>query len=255
MLYPKNTKMRLILVFFITLISIGNADANALQQPIAAKVNVSKKILSLQKDSSVVELRKFNQDSVQHYSKQKEFIYDDVAPASLSWWDRFWRWFWDWVNDLFSGGKTAPFVKYLVIALVIGIIVFIVIKLIGVDFKLLTGKSKTIAVPYEESLENIHEINFDDQIEKAKLNGNFRLVVRLLYLKTLKQLSDKNLINWQPEKTNQTYVAEMQNQQYHDEFANLTTQFEYIWYGEFYIDEKTFEPIRTSFQQFNQQAI
>jgi len=253
--FQKNIKMRLVLAFFIILVSIGIADASAVQKPITTKANVSKKIIALQKDSSVVELRKLNQDSIHLYSKQKEFIYDDVAPASSSWWDRFWRWFWNWVNELFSGGKTAPFVKYLVIVLAIAIIVFIVIKLIGVDFKLLTGKSKAISVPYEESLENIHEINFDDQIEKAMSSKNFRLVVRLLYLKTLKQLNDQNLINWQPEKTNQTYVAELQNQEFHEGFAKLTTQFEYIWYGEFYIDEKAFESIRASFQHFNQQAI
>ena len=105
----------------------------------------------------------------------------------------------------------------------------------------------------KETLENIHEIDFSEQIAIALQNKNYRLVVRLLYLQTLKQLSDKNLIDWQPEKTNQTYVSELKQQPYHQQFVSLTNQFEYIWYGEFYIDENTFQPIYQSFQEFNTQ--
>lgn len=82
--------------------------------------------------------------------------------------------------------------------------------------------------------------------------GNYRLVVRLLYLKTLKQLSDRELIHWLPEKTNQAYVLEIADQAKQQEFAQLTTQFEYIWYGEFFIDKNSFAPIQESFHQFNQ---
>ncbi|RZK53770.1 MAG: DUF4129 domain-containing protein [Pedobacter sp.] len=165
-----------------------------------------------------------------------------------------------WFAKLFSGGgKHLPntafliFLKYAAIVLAVALIVFIVMKIFGLDLKFLTGKSKTVDIPYEESLENIHEIDFEDHLENAINSGNYRLAVRLLYLKTLKHLTDRNLINWQPEKTNQTYVAELGNEVYKTDFAALTLQFEYIWYGDFYIDRDSFEPINQSFTQFNQQ--
>ncbi|MBB2146584.1 hypothetical protein GM921_13865 [Pedobacter sp. LMG 31464] len=246
--------MRLLLVFFIVFIWTSNAHATAVQKPVA-KPAVVKKGIILKSDSSKVDLRKFDETAVKKYSVQKDFIYDDVAPQSLSLWDRFWRWIWRLINNIFSGGITGSIIKYVLIAVVIAIVVFAVIKLIGLDYKFLTGKSKAVAIPFEESLENIHEIDFDEQIDFALQNGNYRLAVRLLYLKTLKHLSDKQLINWQPEKTNQAYVLELENENYKQEFNTLTNQFEYIWYGEFFIDKSSFEPINQSFLQFNQKTI
>jgi hypothetical protein len=245
--------MRLLLVFFIVFTWTCSSQAIAVQKP-AAKPVVKKGIV-LKSDSSTIDLRKFDEAAVKKYSEQKEFIYDDVAPQSLSLWDRFWRWVWRLINSLFSGGITGSIIKYILIAVVIAIVVFVVIKLIGLDYKFLTGKSKTVAIPFEESLENIHEIDFDEQIDLALQNGNYRLAVRLLYLKTLKHLSDKELISWQPEKTNQAYVLELENENYKQEFNALTNQFEYIWYGEFFIDKRSFEPINQSFLQFNQKMI
>lgn len=82
-------------------------------------------------------------------------------------------------------------------------------------------------------------------------NRNYRLAVRLLYLQTLKHLSDKEIIDWQPNKTNLAYVAEVQNGQGYEEFTPLTHQFEYVWYGDFKLDKSAYEHIQLAFQQFN----
>lgn len=250
--------MRLKLLFVLLVGLFFVAQGHAVQKPTIAKTVKAPKILRL--DSTKVALRQIDRQAVETYSKQKEFVYDDVAPKSLSWWDRFWRWVWDIIKRIFQGDTSGSpflkylfiFLKYLLIALAIGIVTFVVIKLLGLDLRLLSRKSKAIEVPYEESLENIHEIDFDDQLEKTIADGNYRLAVRLLYLKTLKHLSDREIINWQPDKTNQTYVHEVHNEKYRREFAQLTHRFEYIWYGEFFIDKNGFEPIAQSFQQFNQ---
>ncbi len=101
-------------------------------------------------------------------------------------------------------------------------------------------KSLSANLPYSESLENIHEIDFDAEIEKAVSQHNYRLAVRMLYLKCLKQLSDATLIKWQPEKTNSAYINELNDVVKRTAFKLLTRQFEYVWYGEFAIDGSTF---------------
>jgi len=229
-----------------------NVQATAVQKP-AKPVIIAKKDTVLKIDSSKVELRKFDEQALKKYSRQPEFVYDDV-PKTLSLWDRFWRWFWRWVNEFFSGKATGNIIQYVLIGLVVALIVFIVVKIIRLDLKLLSGKSKKVEIPFAETLENIHEIDFNEELEKAMQSGNYRLVVRLLYLKTLKQLTDQSLIDWQPEKTNQVYVSELVNKDHQLAFSKLTQQFEYIWYGEFFIDKNSFEPIQQSFQQFNEQT-
>ena len=247
--------MRLILLFIFLMASTFCAQASALQKKDSVqKVIRVKKPLLIKLDSSKISVRKFSEEAIADYSKQKDFIYDDVAPKTMSLWDRFWRWIWSLINELLSGKTSGSIIKYVLIAVVIALVVYLVIKLIGLDLKLLTRKSKHVEVPFSETLENIHEIDFEEQLNIALQNKNYRLVVRLLYLKTLKQLTDKRLIDWQPEKTNQAYVAELSRQPYHAEFVSLTNQFEYIWYGEFYIDQPSFEPIHQSFKDFNQQT-
>lgn len=208
----------------------------------------------LQHDSSRVQVRRFKDEPIVGYSKEKEFIYDDVAPKSTSLWQRFWRWFWEKIELLFTKGTAGLWGKLIIACIVVGTITYLIMKFTGIDLKLLVGKSKKVAVPYQETLENIHEIDFAEQIEKALSQRNFRLAVRLLYLNTLKQLSDQSLINWQPEKTNQAYVNELGDHLFHQEFKDLTLQFEYIWYGEFIIDQTTFDPIYQSFLKFNREA-
>lgn len=248
--------MRFSLVFFLLFLGIFNIQAIAVQKlavvKMASKPKVVKKPQVLKIDSTNVELRTIDEQAVNNYSKQKEFIYDDVAPANMSWWTKFWRWFWRMIGQLLNGEISGGIIKYVLIALLVVGVVYAIIKIIGLDLKLLTGKSKRVEIPYEESLENIHEIDFDAQLEQAIENGNYRLAVRLLYLRTLKNLTDKNLIDWRPEKTNQAYVGELVNENYKNEFTSLTNQFEYIWYGEFFIDKNIFEPINESFHGFNQ---
>lgn len=241
------------ILFMLFLMFIAQAVAQ--QKPMPINV-VAKKAAVLRLDSSKVDQRQFNAGAIKVYSKQKEFIYDDVAPQGQNWWDRFWRWLWAWIerafNGLLSSKGAGGIIKYLLIALVIGIVVFVAIKLMGLDYRLLIGKSKHLEVPFSELLVNIHEVDFDAEIANGLQAGNYRLVVRLLYLQTLKRLSDQGMINWQPEKTNRTYVMELTDENLKLAFEQLTTQFEYIWYGEFLIDQLAFEPIHQSFQQFNQ---
>ncbi|WP_113654542.1 DUF4129 domain-containing protein [Pedobacter namyangjuensis] len=249
--------MRFLLAFVVFLLFAFNANATAIQKENVKKDSIKKATLIT--DSSKITIKQIDEQAVNEYSKQRDFIYDDVTPAGLSWWDRFWMAVGRWFERLFSGGgKRLPntgflvFLKYASITVAVALIVFIVMKIFGLDLKFLTGKSKAVDIPYEESLENIHEIDFEDHLENAISNGNYRLAVRLLYLKTLKQLTDRNLINWQPEKTNQTYIAEL-TEEHKTDFADLTLRFEYIWYGDFYIDKESFEPINESFNQFNKQ--
>jgi len=225
---------------------------------VSAHANTGK-ILIVKNDSNRIKVREIDSAAIAKYAKQRDFMYKELSPEQQSLWQKFWRWIWDLINRIFSGKSSdSGFVKlffivlkYLIIAATIGLIIFIVLKLWGVDLKIFTGKSEKVDVPYHETLENIHEINFEDQLEGALQQSNYRLAVRLLYLRTLKKLSDQGLISWLPDKTNKTYVAEIEDPHRSAEFSILTNQFEYIWYGEFHIDKIGFDHLQQSFHHFN----
>jgi hypothetical protein len=95
--------------------------------------------------------------------------------------------------------------------------------------------------------EDIHQIDFEMELQTAITNKNFRQAVRLSYLQLLKELTDRALIDWQPGKTNQIYVQELGNRPFSNDFRNLTRLFEKVWYGAFPVRENDFFDFRRSF--------
>ena len=116
-------------------------------------------------------------------------------------------------------------------------------------------KAQSSDLDYATLEENIHEIDFDLAVEDAVNQRNFRLAVRLLYLQTLKRLTDSGQINYKPDKTNRKYVHELTNKPFQADFEALTRQFEFVWYGDFPVDEIQFGQIRQQFQQFNHPVV
>ncbi|HMI03166.1 MAG TPA: DUF4129 domain-containing protein [Pedobacter sp.] len=242
--------MRKILFLFLLLcVSTSCFSFGTAQVPVK-KGTVSKKLV-VKNDSTKLTPRKFDQQKIRSYRLSKEFIYDNTAPENESLWSKFWKWFWELFERVAGNKHANSFIGYTALIVLASLIVFGVMKLLGLDLKILSGKSKQVEVPYHESSDNIHEIDFMAEIDKAISGGNYRLAVRLFYLRALKQLSDSGQISWQPEKTNQTYVSEIRDLQKRSLFETLTTQFEYIWYGEFYIDQENFNQVRSGFDQFN----
>lgn len=216
---------------------------------------VKKVPVKLQTDSSKVITKSFDANALKAYHNDRSFKYDGVADGEPSLWDRFWDYFW---NKLFSTLGNSPvtggIIKYTLLAIAIGLMIYFIFKLAGMDaIKLLQGSARRTGLAYSESLENIHEINFDSEIEKAISQHNYRLAVRLLYLKCLKQLSDAGQIRWQIDKTNSAYVYELIDPSQQQAFLLLTRQFEYVWYGGFTIDGTAFQNINQLFQNFKKQ--
>lgn len=236
--------MRLLLFIFL-FFGVSPVQANA-----GAKDSIAKKT-EVRLDTTKVELRKIDKSKLETYSKEADFIYDDGPAPELSLWDRFWKWFWDMIHQVLGNKVSGGVIKYFAIIALVALVVFLILKLSGADLKIFSSKSKAIDVPYSESDDNIHEINFNDEIEKAISGSNYRLAVRLLYLLSLKKLSDRGLIHWLPEKTNQTYISEIADPDKKREFGKLTHQFEYVWYGEFFIDKENFNVIKGAFERFN----
>jgi hypothetical protein len=87
-------------------------------------------------------------------------------------------------------------------------------------------------------------------LRNAIRSGNHRLAVRYLYLQVLNKLAERKIIQINSNKTNYEYVNEIRKHKFANEFASLTLQYEYVWYGEYPVDEKLFAQIQGSFARF-----
>lgn len=133
-----------------------------------------------------------------------------------------------------------------------GFILFVVFKLFvtGGAFRRSTTKvTGTMAEAEEEII--TAESDFERMIREAVQQKNYRLATRYHYLQTLHLLADKQYVQLAADKTNYSYVREIKDYNKQNEFAGLTLNYEYVWYGEFDIDELLYQKIKTGFQSFN----
>ena len=148
-----------------------------------------------------------------------------------------------------DGGQffnSAVGIIFLIIA--VALFGYIVYKLFLSNSSFLSRSRKNIASDIAVVEEDASDT--DSLLRNATKNGNYRLAVRYLYLQSLKRLSERKYIEINTNKTNYEYVTEIRKHKFANEFASLTLQYEYVWYGEYPVDERLFEQIQNSFTRF-----
>jgi len=125
----------------------------------------------------------------------------------------------------------------------------------GSNVGLFRRKNKAIRNTNEEepATEDIFAINYVKEIGKAESNGNYRLAIRLMFLKLLKEMAEKNIIQYKQDRTNFDYLLQLQPTGYYKNFFRITRNYEYSWYGQFEVGEDAYRIIRNDFNQFDRQ--
>lgn len=199
-------------------------------------------------DSTPVENRKFSETELQSLKEDPDFDFKETPTVAESLWDRLLRWLSDFFATLVDGAFNVNWVKILIYAIVLAVLVVIVMMILKVDaFKIFYSGQGASTVRYDLFDENIHEIDFDAAIQDAVNKQDYRKGIRLLFLFALKILSDKHLITWEQGKTNHEYVGELQVGEVKAGLIELSYYFDYAWYGNFVVSRTMFEKVNDIF--------
>jgi hypothetical protein len=156
------------------------------------------------------------------------------------------------VNSISRGAQAL---NYLLLALAIGLLVWGLIRALksGSAGRLFSGKTKGSDEEIDASVEDvdIHSINYETQIAAARDRGDFRYAVRLWFLSTLKNFTDRELLNWKPEKTNMDYYYELSGNPMQKKFGDISRVYDYVWYGERAINAGDYERAEEQFRDLN----
>lgn len=147
-----------------------------------------------------------------------------------------------------------PFFQTMLWLIIIaGFTAFVIIYLGNSQVSLFRRKDKTIAGAESADADttDIFGINYQREIDKAIKENNYRLAVRLLFLRLLANLADKRVINYKQDKTNFDYLSQLHRTSYYNDFFRLTRNYEYCWYGQFDIDPEKFAIIKNDFENFD----
>lgn len=212
-------------------------------------------------DTQMVEGTHLDETTINEFKQDPDFDYTEIAPEE-TWLTRFrqklsdiWNSFIRWL----TGGEEATGVlgfllsllPYLLIAGLLALLVWVFLK-IDNGRAVIHSKHKGVFMGDDEEI--IKNQDIQQLIDQALKDKNYRLAVRYYYLLTLQQLSGKEHIDWQVQKTNHEYIYEIKNNDLRTQFGKLTDVYDYIWYGNFEVDEPAFAKAQHAFNKL-QKAI
>ncbi|MDI1316504.1 DUF4129 domain-containing protein [Flavobacterium sp.] len=205
--------------------------------------------------SDIISKPKLNPNFKQKY-KATEFQYE-VVIAQKGAWERFEEWLAYWFKKIFglsSMDTSSKYVEYTlktIAGLIVAYVIYLIVKIIlNKEGQWIFGKSTTRKILTDEEIEkNLIYVDFEKLLQETLKNGDNRLAIRYYYLWLLKRLAEKNIIEWHTEKTNSDYAYEIKSTDLRTDFQYLSYLYNYIWYGEFEMNELTFLNAKTAFEK------
>jgi len=196
-----------------------------------------------------LELRKVDEEEWKKLKKDKRFIYKKkkVKEPKVKEFKERKPWF-EGFADFFNTGL-FKFLLYLLLAGFLVYIVYLFVKNNDISFR---KNIKDEGVVQEAPWEDVQQ--FDDwelALQKALEQKDYRLATRIYYLHTLHLLDKNQYVQYREDKTNWFYVQKLFGKDLHDDFKGLTQSFDYIWYGEYQVNDEQFKILQNQFQKFH----
>ena len=170
-------------------------------------------------------LHQYRADEAYNYARELQ------APE-LDWWDWLMSKIGEFLSEIFNIQGKGDFRIVIYIILALAIIALIAFILYRYQFKLFGRAGKVTNENDEE--DNIYGVDFEAVYAKAMAQKDYYKAVRIVYLRTLRRLSDGNKISWQLYKTPTQYTREFLSV----EFERMTTAFMRVRYGNYQASEE-----------------
>ncbi|MDX1828330.1 MAG: DUF4129 domain-containing protein [Lutibacter sp.] len=209
-------------------------------------------------DTINITQKMFDVKNLEKYKSNKEFDYTEQTEKPeptflervLNWLGRQFLRFLEWLFGVkYAKGILATILTALPYV-VAGLVLFLLIKFF-IKTKIKSAVSLTnnkSVINFSEDEKLLQNADLDALIKKSISDNDYRLAVRFLYLKTLKQLTDKKLVVWEQQKTNEDYTNEISVKQLKNAFENITRLYDFVWYGDFKINKVQFNSINNDFE-------
>lgn len=194
--------------------------------------------------------RKIPENYKEEYTSS-DYQYQEQEPSFLI---TFKEWLRELLHNLFKDiGVTKNGVYYtkLIFYIIIAIAaIYIIARMFFYkEGNWLFKKTASKSINYQTEVEEIELANFSKLIKKELDNTNYRLAVKYYYLWILQKFSEKEIIELSNLKTNADYQLEVDTSPYQHQFKDTSYYYNYIWYGEFFIDREAYQKIEPLFKK------
>ncbi len=245
--------MRKRILLIAVLLSFFVKAQDTLAEAETKKIIFTEKNITIDNDS--ISKKSFSNNFKTKYTDDA-FVYEEKTKEKNAW-DRFKEWLSEILQNIFNfsskhtSGKVVVIILKTLAVLVVGFVIYLIAKaILNKEGQWIFGKNSNRKVIYDTDIEKqLFVTNFEKLISETLASGQNRLTIRYYYLWLLKKLTEKNLIEWDLEKTNTDYLYEIKNEAQKENFAYLSYLYNYIWYGEFELDDTTFDKAKTAFEK------
>lgn len=192
------------------------------------------------------------------YLSKSEYNYEEILREK-NWfeqlkerlenaWNSFWGSIWDGVVVSEFWKVFSQLAPYVLILALMALLVWLAMKYSsrGIEDRRI-GFSTLSA---DEVL--LRSDNLKSLAEEALKSQDFRLALRYRYLLVLQALIHRKLIVWKSSKTNYDYQKELRETQFLAPFTEVTRIYNFVWYGHFDLDEKTYGELEGAFNHLDQ---
>lgn len=137
------------------------------------------------------------------------------------------------------------FLKTLLLIIAIIILAFLIYQFV---FKRIKLPEPKISDKFSDDVDLLNpEVHEEEelyqQLDRHLSNKEYRHALRVQYLMILKELIQKDLINWKNEKTNYHYQNELSSSPYFEDFHYVIYIFEKAWYGLYEVSKEDFDSV------------
>lgn len=235
---------------FISLWCTAQSDSDSLSITVLADSTlIEPPKYKISKDTIAFAKRGFSKPVIENFKADDEFRYGRPKQG-LTAWQRFLIWVATLIASILEVLTNTTVGQIVFYGTCLLILLWVILKLLKIDAKDLfynrAGKNSLIVT----GAENIHEVDFENELHRAAAEKKYREAVRLMFLFALKKLADAHLIKWIPGKTNDEYLYELRQHASRSNLQDLRYYFEYSWYGHFEVTEQTYQHIKSVFQEF-----
>lgn len=148
--------------------------------------------------------------------------------------------------DVSAISGVLQMLSYIVLALLLALLLYYI-------YKSATSRNPDKVIEVTEEPFDIRDLDTDALYKEAMHISNYRLAVRVHFLRVLQLLQDKRWIVWEADKTNRSYARELRDKKPHADFVRLAGHFEAVWYGNKGISRQEFNEIEPLFDSFRRQ--
>ena len=143
-----------------------------------------------------------------------------------------------------AGGALLHILAYGLMGFLVVLIIYMIFSNVQLDKKLDKDEMDL------DEITDLGDIDADAAYQAAIARGDYRLAIRMQFIKCLQTLSAAGHIEWEKEKTNRDYTREIKDREMKRSFRELASLFEYTWYGDVDVDTQLFRVYDKRFVDF-----